>query len=410
MPTNYIEITPISSPPRKRQRTEATIISPPNAPPMFPPVMYPFMLPGHPLQWMPVMTPVFGLPPPFLQSPAQKPLGHCTITKVSAESVAVKSPVQELIAQVDAITPSVKRKSTPPAKKTPAKESSSTLKKQPSTPIIIEPIVQKKNKAKVPDNEVSFSEGAYQELRLKISMQHAVLVHDLQALQQVNSKNEKVHKVNEEYFLGVSSIETQRSHALIVATDLRNRHSIEFYYDKKRNELIESTTNTLKKLKSSVKVPAAWSAPNHRLPLLPYVTDTSETNFEEDVAQDVHSEPVPSAPKSVEDANAILNQWYEDFRDCPYASNEDVAELSQQTGLTVIQVRKWLGNRRLRDKDSKVRLRKYDSKIILGHLRRRNKQKKEQLKQQQQQQQHEDHIKLSESDNSSFVEKVKLAS
>ena len=370
------------------------------------------MLPGHPLQWMPVMTPVFGLPPPFLQSPAQKPPGQCTVTKVSAESAAVKSPVQELIAQVDAITPSVKRKTAQSLKKTPIEESSSTPKNQPSTPIIIEPIVQKKNKTKVPDNEVSFSEGAFQELRPKISMQQTVLVHDLQALQEVNNKNEKIHKVCEEYFTGVSSIETQRSHALIVATDLHNRHTIEFYYDKKRNELIQSTTNTLKKLKSSVKVPTAWSAPSHRLPLLPYVTDICETNSQEDVTPDVHEEPHPNIPKSVEDANAILNQWYEDFRDCPYASNEDVAELSQQTGLTVLQVRKWLGNRRLRDKDSKVRLRKYDSKIILGHLRRRNKQKKEQIKQQQQQQQqqHEDQVKLFESYNSSFGEKVKSVS
>ena len=409
MPTNYIEIAPISSPPRKRKRTETTITSPPNAPPMFSPVMYPFMLPGHPLQWMPVMTPVLGLPPSFLQSPAQKPLGQCTITKVSAESSDVKSPVQELIAQVDAITPTVRRKSAQPAKKTPPKESSSTLKKQTSTPIVIEPIVQKKNKAKVPDSEVPFSEGAFQELRPKISMQHAVLVHDLQALQQVNSSSEKVREVCKDYFAGVSSIETQRSHALIVATDLHNRHSIEFYYDKKRNELIESTTDTLKKLKSNVKVPIAWSAPSHRLPLLSYVTDNCETNLEEDVTPDVHAEPVPNTPKSVEYTNAVLNQWYEDFRDCPYASNEDVAELSQKTGLTVTQVRKWLGNRRLRDKDSKVRLRKYDSKIILGHLRRRNKQKKEQLKQQQkqqQQQEQQDQVKLSESSNSTLDEKV----
>ena len=242
-------------------------------------------------------------------------------------------------------------------------------------------------------------------------MQHAVLVHDLQALQQVNSNSEKVRKVCTDYFTGVSSVETQRSHALIVATDLHNRHSIEFYYDKKRNELIESTTNTLKKLKSSVKVPAAWLAPSHRLPLLSYVTDSYETDLEEDVTPDFHAEPVPNVPKNVEYTNAVLNQWYEDFRDCPYASNEDVAELSQKTGLTVTQVRKWLGNRRLRDKDSKVRLRKYDSKIILGHLRRRNKQKKEQLKQQQKQQQQQqdqqqDEVKLSKSSNSTLDEKV----
>ena len=330
--------------------------------------------PGQPLQWMPLMPPLFGIPPPIFQTPPPKPVGQCVVTKVLADSASVKSPVHDLIAQVDAITPSVRQKS--PQSEPKVSSAVATRKRRRSQPIVIEPNEQRKNKTRsTTEGENPSSLCDIQMLRSKITTQHAVLVHDLQALQQLNSNNGSVQKICVDYLTGVSSIETQRSHALIVATDMNNRRSIEFYYDKKRQDLMESTVKTLKKLKSSVKIPAIWSAPGR---CLSFVANDCETDSVENIAPAVvDKEPAASTKaKSVEETNAILNQWYEDFRDCPYANNEDVLELSQKTGLTVAQVRKWLGNRRLRDKDSKVRLRKYDSKIILGHLRRRNKQKK----------------------------------
>ena len=397
MPTNYIEIAPISSPPKKRKRTEKSTASPPSTVPVvFPPVVYPFMFPGYPAmpaQWMPVMPPpVFGLGSPLPQPQiTQKPLGQCTVTKVPTESTDMKSPLQNLIAQVDAITPAVPKQPKMVAKKVATKELPSPPKKQeaaPTSPIVIQPVTQKRSKSARSVEIETTGNNTGMELRRKVAKQHTVLLHDLQALQKVNRNNEQVTKVCHDYSVDVSAIETQRGHALLVAIDAQNRQSIEFYYDQKRNELIEKTISTLTKLKSSVTVPAAWSTPTHGLPCLPYVTqNVPEKTSDEDSSTNTNKGSSTTSRRSAEDPYPILNQWYEDFRDCPYASPEDVIELSEKTGLTVSQVRKWLGNRRLRDKDNKVRLRKYDSKIILGHLRRRNKEKKEQMQQQQQQEQ-----------------------
>ena len=436
MPTNYIEIAPVSSPPRKRKRTDSTIASPTTMPVPFHPAIYPFMFPGHPAyaaQWMAIPPPVFGVGSP--QPLKRKAVGYCTITKVGkpSQSADATSPLQQLIAQVDAITPPVKKQPTQTKQQINSKQSPSAPKQQetlPGVPIVIEPISEKKRKecsksVMTPENEIIWLKNAFDQLRPKVSMQHTVLLHDLQALQETNKDHKEVNKVCVEYSTAVTTIETQRSHALLVAIDIKTRQSIEVHYDQKRLELIESAIKTLTKLKPSVNIPAAWSAPTHGLPLLSYVTQSAQTetkvqestvDFYKENTVDSNKEVITAFRKragNMANTYAILNQWYEDFRDCPYASNEDISELSQKTGLTVSQVRKWLGNRRLRDKDSKVRLRKYDSKIILSHLRRRNKQKKEQLQQQQQQEQEQQPTTVestSESSEAAPLLKIKIES
>ena len=393
MPANYIEIAPISSPPKKRKRTEASATSPPTTVPvMFPSVVYPFMFPGYPAmpaQWMPpiLQPPVFGLGSPLPQPQiAQKPVGQCTITKVPTESTGTKSPIQNLVAQIDAMTPPVLKQQPRKSTKPLATKESSPPKKQEPRPIVIQPVSQKRSRTgRAEENESSTSSTTAMELRRKVYTLHTSVLNDLMELQLRASKNQgQATKVLHDYSVDVSAIETQRGHALLVAVDKHNRQSIEFYYDQKRHELIEKNIAIVTMLKSGVTAPTAASSP------------TMTSNVHKDSRDE---EPTTDANKGTnqkvtESCYVILNQWYEDFRDCPYASPEDVVELSEKTGLTISQVRKWLGNRRLRDKDNKVCLRKYDSKIILGHLRQRNKERKEQL--QQQQKQSEEDLSISE--------------
>ncbi len=228
---------------------------------------------------------------------------------------------------------------------------------------------------------------ALSSLQEQVKAQSTVLKHDLKALEEANDDNTEVINICKEFRQEYDVIENQRYCQSLVAQG-SNPQS---HYDEKLLKLIKTTTETLTKLKRCVNVPEAWSRPTHGLPLLPHATDGAEAASSDDAApraaaSDEITELSPESAKPEVDPSDILNKWYLDFHDCPYATQGDVAELAQKTGLAPAQVRKWLGNRRLRDKTLTTRLRKSDSKKLLGEFREKNQQKKKELERQRSEQ------------------------
>ncbi len=321
-------------------------------------------------------------------------------------------PLQNLTTQMNAFTPVKSR----PSSAYSSPSSSSKKKKpqrrseSPASPSLAQsdtPVKSsnkgsaKKSKATLKNKLDASLEATFNDIHPKAKAQRTVLEHDIKSLREANKDNAKVKSASEEYFSAVEAIDNSRKYALLVTTVSESRQSIEVHYDEQLMNLIDNTVQVLVKLKPSVKIPEAWSAASHGLPLLPHALDkpmpvVEDTEPVEASASVKCERPQPAEKQQQQQGPAyptaesymILNQWYMDFRDCPYASNEDVEELARKTGLTAHKVRKWLGNRRLRDKSNTVRLRKHHSKRLLNEMRQKNLQKKEELQRQQNQQQH----------------------
>ena len=54
-------------------------------------------------------------------------------------------------------------------------------------------------------------------------------------------------------------------------------------------------------------------------------------------------------------AKKVLEEWYEQHNDYPYANDEELTELSGKTGVTIDKVQKWLSNKRNRTNNTKKR-------------------------------------------------------
>jgi hypothetical protein len=83
----------------------------------------------------------------------------------------------------------------------------------------------------------------------------------------------------------------------------------------------------------------------------------------EDAQRDAQDNAVrKSNGRFSESTNLILETWYVQHLNDPYITNVEATELSEKTGLSVKEVKKWLDNRRNRDGNSKKKMRHHPYK------------------------------------------------
>ncbi len=187
-----------------------------------------------------------------------------------------------------------------------------------------------------------------------VLVEHSNLLEEMLNLQQCNQGNMSLVSISSTYTVTVQQLETQRSHALLVCLNAEARQNVHDHYDKQRLKLVTDFMGRLSTMKRNGKLIAATS-PTANVELSPSANSSlgSADNISCDTKLAAEEVSKAKHPAFGATTAAILDQWYQEYRNNPYPSNEDMFLLVQQTGLKPTQVRKWLCNRRLRDGNTK---------------------------------------------------------
>ena len=186
-------------------------------------------------------------------------------------------------------------------------------------------------------------------LAVKIADQHSHLVKQLYHLRHCNHIDMKTLTTN--YLQQVQDIELRRSSTLLVSRCWEQSDCINNYYDQYRHNLIQSIVQYLHICNTDTNDCSAGAtysgnssdeSPVPRLGL-PQATSTPE---------DKSSRYTPykrcgrrTLPTSATD---ILECWYYENVGHPYPCEKQVEFLAEQGQVSVIQVRKWMANKRVR--------------------------------------------------------------
>lgn len=106
-----------------------------------------------------------------------------------------------------------------------------------------------------------------------------------------------------------------------------------------------------------VKVPTLQSSTKKRKIITRFSVATSSDSSDEDTAYNSQQKKIKNPYKSIgcrnnfrNDIIDILKTWYEDNIDHPYPSQQEIVKIADITGLSIVQVRDWFTNYRLRIK------------------------------------------------------------